>query len=420
MFLKSKLSENRHEVKDVVYLVVFQGLNYVPSLIVLPYLIVVLGAEKFGHIGFSLAVCQILMIVVDFGFNLSASKRIAVVREDKAAVDRIFAAAFYCRLGLLLLCFAVIAAISYVPRYEIYRPALFAKSITVVGEAFLFTFLFQGMGKIRWVSIFYCIAKFLMLPVTFLLVKAPDDYLWAAALPGFVTILADIMLVCMIISNKWVRMPRFNFADCKVEMKESMPIFASNIASNVYLFVVVMVLGYFASPDEVGKFSASDKIIRAIVTLLMIPLTQAFYPSVSRMASVAWAKARSLVNSLLMVEVAVMSFAIAAVFVISPYLPQWIGDDYAGTENIMRVLSVMALAMGISGVCGQLGLLAMGGGRQKNLFSKIYLAAFVLASIAVFVLVPQLQGMGAAIVIVIAEVFVATAMVVSYVRLVRR
>lgn len=414
MFLKSKLSENWHEVKDVVYLVVFQGLNYVPSLIVLPYLIVVLGAEKFGHIGFSLAVCQILMIVVDFGFNLSASKRIAVVREDKAAVDRIFAAAFYCRLGLLLLCFAVIAAISYVPRYEIYRPALFAKSITVVGEAFLFTFLFQGLGKIRWVAIFNCVAKFLLLPFTFIFVKGPEDYLLAAALPGIVSIVADVMLIVMIAVSGWVSFPKFDFKACTEELRESFPIFVSNVSNNIYLLIVVMALAHFAPAAEVGRFTASDKIIRALMVLLAVPVVQAFYPAVSRMAVDDKAKASALVKRLVIGGVCVTALAATAIFIISPYLPSWLGEDYAGTEKIMRVLSLMAVAASAGMLTGQLGLLASGGGTQKGWYFYIYLAATVVAAVFMFVFVPSWQGVGAAMTFLLTEIFVAVAMVVAY------
>ena len=50
MQILSKLSENKHEVTDVVYLVALQGLNFIAPILVLPYLMVVLGAEKFGYI----------------------------------------------------------------------------------------------------------------------------------------------------------------------------------------------------------------------------------------------------------------------------------------------------------------------------------------------------------------------------------
>ena len=57
----TQLNGAKREVKDVFYLLALQGLNYIAPLIVLPYLIVVLGAEKFGYIGFSLSVTQYLM-----------------------------------------------------------------------------------------------------------------------------------------------------------------------------------------------------------------------------------------------------------------------------------------------------------------------------------------------------------------------
>ena len=418
MFLKSKLSENWHEVKDVLYLVVFQGLNYVPSLVVLPYLIVVLGAEKFGHVGFSLAVCQFLMIVVDFGFNLSVSKRIALARDDRTELDRIFSAAFFCRIGLLLSCFVILAAISFFPNYEIYRPVLFAKFTTVVGEAFLFTFLFQGLGKIRWVAIFNCVAKFLLLPFTFIFVKGPDDYLLAAAWPGIVSIVADVMLIVMIAVSGWVSFPKFDFKDCLAELQESTPIFVSNVSNNIYLLIVVMALAHFAPAAEVGRFTASDKIIRALMTLLAVPVVQAFYPAVSRMAVDDKAKASVLVKRLV-IGGACMALAATAIFIISPYLPEWLGSDYSGTETIIRILSFATVFITMGGICGQLGLLAMGGGAQKKSFSKVYVGAAVVALTSVLVLSPFYQGIGAAVAILLTEAYVGITMLVLYVKMLR-
>ena len=398
----------------MLYLVVFQGLNYVPSLVVLPYLIVVLGAERFGHVGFSLAVCQFLMIVADFGFNLSVSKRIALVRDDRQELDRIFSAAFFCRIGLLLACFVILAAISFFPSYEIYRSVLFAKFTTVVGEAFLFTFLFQGLGKIRWVAILNCVAKFLLLPFTFLFVKGPDDYLLAAALPGIVSIVADVMLIVMIAKSGWVSLPKFDFKACLTELQESTPIFASNMSNNIYLLIVVMALAHFTSAAEVGRFTASDKIIRALLTLLTMPVLQAFYPAVSRMAAKDKAKASLLVKKLILSGVCIMVSAAVVVFIISPYLPAWLGEDYKGTEKIMRILSLMAVAASAGMLTGQLGLLASGGGTQKGWYFYIYLAATVVAAVFMFVFVPSWQGVGAAMTFLLTEIFVAVAMVMAY------
>ena len=98
----------KREVKDVFYLLALQGLNYIAPLIVLPYLIVVLGAEKFGYIGFAMSVTQYLMLVVDFGFNLSATKRVALAKSNPTELQRIFTSTVYAKIGLLVVSFFIL------------------------------------------------------------------------------------------------------------------------------------------------------------------------------------------------------------------------------------------------------------------------------------------------------------------------
>lgn len=419
MQILSKLSENKHEVTDVVYLVALQGLNFIAPILVLPYLMVVLGAEKFGYISFALAVCQYLMVLVDFGFYLSTTKRIALVKEDKEALNRIFAATFYCKMGLLALSFLILVAVASIPKFAVYRPALFAMFSIVIGNAFLFTFLFQGLGQIRWISIFNGIAKLSVLPLTFVLVHGPEDYLIAALLQGGVSIVAALISIIMIIRKRWVGMPRFCLSDCKVEMKDSLPIFVSNAASTLYVFGFVLILGIFATPAEVGRYAASDKIIRALIAVTLSPVIQAFYPAVSRMSVNEWGRAKSLVNLLLAMLVLGMVAVIVAANVVAPYMPKWLGEDYAGTETMIRILSFATIFISAGGICGQLGLLGMGSNRQKKEFSKVYVKASFVAITSVLVLSPFYYGVGAAIAILLTEAYVGITMLVLYVKMLR-
>lgn len=418
MDIKTKLIENKHEITDIIYLVALQGLNFIAPILVLPYLMVVLGAEKFGYISFALAVCQYLMVLVDFGFYLSTTKRIALVKEDKEALNRIFAATFYCKMGLLALSFLILVAVASIPKFAVYRPALFAMFSIVIGNAFLFTFLFQGLGQIRWISIFNGIAKLSVLPLTFVLVHGPEDYLIAALLQGGVSIVAAIISIIMIICKRWVGMPRFCLSDCKVEMKDSLPIFVSNTASTLYVFGFVLILGIFATPAEVGRYAASDKIIRALIAVTLSPVIQAFYPAVSRMSVNEWGRAKSLVNLLLAMLVLGMVAVIVAANVVAPYMPKWLGEDYAGTETMIRILSFATIFISAGGICGQLGLLGMGSNRQKKEFSKVYVKASFVAITSVLALSPFYYGVGAAFAILITEIFVGVYMVVLYLKMI--
>jgi len=101
-------SQHKKEILDTLYLLALQGVNYVFPLLVFPYLMVTLGAEKFGFIGFSFSVIQYLMLIVDFGFNLSATKRVALNIGNKEKLEQIVSSTLFAKLGLMLLSFFIL------------------------------------------------------------------------------------------------------------------------------------------------------------------------------------------------------------------------------------------------------------------------------------------------------------------------
>lgn len=411
--MKKNLDPAREAGKDTAYLMIFQALNYVPSLVTVPYLMYCLGAERFGYLGFSLAVCQFLMILAEFGFNLSASRRIALAREDMAEVRRIFSDALFCRLGLLAVSFILLLLLSLFDAYEPYRPVLLAKFASVAGEAFLFAFLFQGLGYIRWVGILNCAAKWIVLPLTFLLVTSPDDYLVAATLPGMAALVMDALMLVFALRKGWIGRPRFDFSRCAGLLRDSFPIFCSNAAVSVYLLVIVLALGYLASPEELGRYSAADKIMRAVIALCLLPAVQAFYPSVSRGFVSDPLRTRRTVKRLLLGEVLLMSAAAAAMYFAAPLLPELLGDSYRGAEDVIRMLSLAAIALSAGTVAGQLGLLAGGAPHCKRRFLTAYLAAACVAAVAAVILIPRFAAVGAALSVLAAEVVAAAILLAS-------
>ena len=75
---------------NLFWLYALQGLNYLVPLAVLPYLLRILGVEHYGLIAFAQAFAQYFIILTDYGFNLSATKRIALLRDDRRQVSIVF------------------------------------------------------------------------------------------------------------------------------------------------------------------------------------------------------------------------------------------------------------------------------------------------------------------------------------------
>ena len=408
--VKGFIKDNSHEVKDVLYLVILQGLTYVVPLLVLPYLMETLGPEKYGYIGFSVAAIQYMMLIVDFGFNQSATKRIALAKDNQEELNKIFSATVYAKLFLLTICFAIVVALSFVPQFKVYSSTLYVMFLTVVGQAFLFVFLFQGLGQIKWISIINAIAKISILPFTFLIVKHEDDYLLAALIQSMVSVVAAVNSLIMVYKKHWVKLLPINTALIKNEIKESFPLFISTAATSMYTALFAIILGYISNPYEVGIYTSSDRLIRALCYMLMVPVLQVFYPYISRLAVTNKEDAIQLFNKLLIFSFASMSIFSILTFFGGPYAISFLREDFKDSGIILQIMSILPVAIGIGGVAGQFGLLAIGGQKEKIIFRNIYVIAAVVALISVTILSIYLGAEGAAIAIVIVESMVCVLM----------
>jgi len=400
--------ENKQEIKDAIYLMMLQGLNYVAPLIVFPYLMKVLGAEKFGYIGFSLSVNQYLMLIVDFGFNLSATKKVALAKNNSQELNEIFSATLWAKIGLLLVSFLILMIFAFfIPKFQLYSSTLLIMFLMVVANAFSFVWLFQGLGKIRIISIINIISKFLILPLTFIFVKSPEDFNIAALIQSLVYVFGSLLTITILIQKKYIsNWLIFIKARIKEEIKSAYPIFLSNAATSIYTALFAIILGYYSNPVEVGKYTAAEKIMRGFCFLIFTPVSQAFYPKVSSMNLSSPMKAFALTKKIIKFIVGIMLILFIGLFFFSSPFTQFLGKDFNGTDVIFKIMSIAPLFIASGGVLGQFGLLALGNEKDKKNFQNVYLLAAVVSLIAVFSLVPKYYSIGAAIALLLTEIIV--------------
>lgn len=399
---------------------ILQGLNYLAPLLVWPYLMRTLGAENFGHIGFAMAVNQYLMLLVDFGFNFSATKQIALVQKNQNSVNRLFSETFAAKLLLLAGAFALLLIIVSIPNFRIYAKVSVILFSMVICNALTFVWLFQGLGKIRIVSVINCVSKIAILPLTFIFVHTANDTLLAAYILGGVYIVSSILSIAVARRQHLASFVKIKCSAVKATLKDSFPIFISNAASSIYAMLFVVILGYFATPDEVGKYAAAEKMMRMACYAVWLPVSQAFFPKICQVAQQNRAEAFRTIRVLFAVMTVTMTFVWGILFFFAQPLSAWLGRGYVGFEAIAKILSIVPLFVALGGVAGQLGLLTMGGEHDKKCFQNIYLAAAVLSVALTFTLVPHFQSVGASIALLSTECFVCVGMGCRFIKMRKR
>ena len=70
--------------KNMVSLGVLQIANYLIPFLVLPIISRILGATLFGSVSYAQNIVTYLTLLVNFGFEYSATRQISVSRDDKA------------------------------------------------------------------------------------------------------------------------------------------------------------------------------------------------------------------------------------------------------------------------------------------------------------------------------------------------
>ena len=389
-----------------------QGINYLAPLLIWPYLMVVLGAGPFGVFSFGIALAQYLMMLVDFGFNLTATKQIALARANAQETNRLFFATMAAKILLLALSALIIFCLSILPVFAIYRPILWIVWWMVVGNAFSMVWLFQGAGKIRLVAIINAALKLLILPLTFVWVKAPEDVQLAVWIQVAIYMSSGLVMTILVYALRLARWARIKWSDVWEQLRDSWSIFLSHAATSTYTALFVVLLAYFVSAEEVGCYAAAEKMMRCACYLIWLPISQAFFPRVSQLSASDSVEGHRLVRRLTyLIALGMIGAGLLLVVGAEPF-SAWLGKGYTGIGRLTAVLAIVPLLVGIGGVQGQMGLIALGGEQEKSAFRNVYLLAGLIALISVCLLSNWFGAIGAAWALVLTEGWVCIAMCV--------
>ncbi len=352
--LKNVVENNKLLVENIFSLSVLQGANYLLPLITVPYLVRVLGPERYGLLGFAQAFAQYFVILTDYGFNMSATRQIAMNQNDPQAISEIFSSVTLIKLALMLISFLLMVGIvSFLPQFQQYAPVYYVSFLLVVGNVLFPVWFFQGMESMKYITVLNLIAKLLSTLAIFALVHSKEDYLMAAGVQASGFVVAGLLSVGVLVKFFPLRLIWPSTKTLLQVIIDGWYVFISTASISLYTTSSIFILGLLTNNQIVGYYNAANTLTRAVQGLLN-PVYQAIYPHMNALAKQSSEVALSFIRkSLLYLSSASFLFSVSLFCLAEPLVRIVMGDKFLESILLVRLMASLPLLISFSSLFGQ-------------------------------------------------------------------
>ena len=371
--------EKKRLFENFFSLSVLQGLNYLLPLVTFPYLVRVLGVEKFGLLSFATATIAYFQILTDYGFNLSATREVAINRDNKEKLNEIYSSVMIIKFCLLIISFLLLSVLVF--SFEKFRQDWLVYYLSfgmVLGQALFPVWFFQGMERMKYITFLNILAKGLFTIAIFVFVKQQSDYWQVPLLNSMGFILAGVLSLWIIYKDLNISFKFVGFENILRELKEGWCIFITSIQSNILSSSGVFVLGLFASNYIVGYYSAIEKLFKSFVSLFQ-PITQTLFPYSSNKLKKSIKEGKLfIVKTGLLTSILSLFIVFFLVFFSEDILYIVFGYEFIKYAIIIDLLSIWLFFGVINNFIGIQFLIGAG-------YSEVYFKSFNIASLVTII-----------------------------------
>lgn len=374
--------------------------NLLLPLITYPYLIRILGKDLFGLVSFSQAIIGYLVILVSFGFNLSATKEISINRNNLSRLSEIVSSVMIIKLGLFFASFLVLfILVHFIGETRHYEILFYLTMWMCLYDLILPTWYFQGIEKMKYITILTLISRMVFLILIFLIVRKPEDYILVPLFYG-IGIIPSGLISFFIIRKHKILLRLQPLIVIKRYLSDSFPIFVSNFSTTLYLNTNKVLVGIFMGMNEVAFYELADKISMVLKTPIQL-IGQSIFPNIAHEKNRKTLKKSFIISILLAVTIMIagLLFGTAIIRLAG-------GPGMMNSLRIFYILLITIIPVTISMFYANIVLIIWNYGKE---FLKLRLFAngLYLICIGFLVITNRINVESLSVVLVLVEIFVA-------------
>ncbi len=389
--------DKRRLLENFISLGALQIVSYIIPLIALPYQTRVLGADKFGLIYFAYAIMGYFIILTDYGFELSATREIAMHRHNSANSSNIFNSVMVIKVFLLIFSYGILCLISlFIPKIHDNFIVFQLSFLMVVGNAIYPVWFFQGMERMKYITFLNILSKLIFLISIFIFVHKEEEYVLVPLLNSLGFLISGFIGFIFAVRNFKLKLYIPKWKSICNQFRYSSDFFLSRISVTALGNTNTFCLGLISSNTLVAYYVAAEKICIAIKGL-QIPIKNAMYPYISKYKDVKLYKKVFFITCFVNVFVCMVMFIFAKEFISLFY-----GENLIESYKILRIFCTIILITCPSTLLGYPLLGAMGYTKEANR-SVVLASIFHIAGLGILYMLDKISIYAIAYLVLVSE-----------------
>lgn len=401
-FSYSTLIRNK-SIQNFIFLGFIQASNILISLVSMPLLIESIGVDQFGLVNLSLSVILLFNILVGFGYNLSGPREVAINQKNteklSQAISQIISSKFI--LACLATLIIIIAAYGF-DLFREYRTILIFSVLLLFSEATLPLWFFQGIEKMKLISVANVFSKLLYLMGIVLFIHEAEQAKWTNFILGGTALTVNLMILAYIHHAMKVSFVLPKILNVFHSLKNNILLFLSNLVSHISINGGLIVLSFFANAETLGMFSLAER-ITMVLRMLPALIIQAIYPNASKLFETDKPSFFKFLKKAYLWALLLGLFLAAFTYLAAPFIIKALArETLVDSVSYLRILSIVPFLACLN-IANVLGLLVKDKKRQIFNTSWIMCAFMLIVSIG---LTSKYGGIGLCYALLSTEVFI--------------
>lgn len=364
-------------LKNSFYLYISHFADYLFSILILPFIARILGPNEFGNVVFAQTFGLLILIIMEFGFSLTATREVALLKKEKEALVKYLGLAFSFKLLLIPIVIILSFFILTLPVFQGRMHYIFIVLVGSIFQGMIPIWFFQGIERLRIVAFSKIFFRLIGFIIIYILINDEKDG-WIVLLAhtitsGFIFIYFIYCMFKVVGKIKLYRLKHLN-----VIWNNSSWVFLLSIIPVVFQNSAAFLLELKTSALQLGLYFGTFKIYRSFNTLYG-PISQAVYPRLIASYAESKKSSKKLKWKVFWVLLSLgLFFCFILFFFPETIISILLGNEYLEASKTLQLFGFVLPLTAISNVLGRQWMLVQ---KNEKKYSIILIIGFLISFI---------------------------------------